>query len=81
MTLLRNTLLTLAAISGLALSVATPTLARTICRPDGYCFNTSGRPIPYYDQPAYQGYYAYRYPPYYRYQHWRHWHHDEDYDD
>jgi hypothetical protein len=76
MTLARNILLTAAAISCIACFVAAPASARTICRPDGYCFNTSGRPIPYFDQPAYQGYYAYH--PYRHYYHRRYWH---DYDD
>jgi hypothetical protein len=52
-------------------------LARTICRADGCCFNSSGRPFypqPYYCQvaPRYRGYYppppppppAYPYYPY-----------------
>jgi hypothetical protein len=72
MTIARNTLLVAVGISFFA---AVPASARTICRPDGYCFNTSGHPIPYYDQPAYQGYYAYHpYHHYYR----RYWHHYDD---
>jgi hypothetical protein len=47
----------------------TPASARTICRPDGFCFNTSGRPIPPWRQPAYEDGYPYHYHPYHRY--WR----------
>jgi hypothetical protein len=70
MTLTRSLLIS-AAACGVALLTIAPASARTICRPDGYCFNTSGTPV--YDQPAYHswaygGYYPYSY-------HRRHWHH------
>ncbi len=42
----------------LALLNGSPASARTVCRPDGCCFNTSGEPIP--DQPRHC------------YRHWRH---------
>jgi hypothetical protein len=80
MTLLRNTLVIVTAISSFTLVMDAPASARTVCRPDGLCFNTSGRPIPYYDQPAFQGYTAYGDRRSYPYHHRRHWHHD-DYDD
>jgi hypothetical protein len=73
MILMRSRLLTAAAVCGVALLIAAPASARTICRPDGYCFNTSGRPV--YDQPAYHPYGYAGYP--YRYR--RHWHYDDDY--
>jgi hypothetical protein len=76
MTLARHTLLIAVAFSSTAFFLPGPASARTICRPDGYCFNTSGNPIPYYDQPAYQGYYAYH--PYHHYYHRRYWRHYED---
>ena len=78
MTIVRG-LLVAAALSSLALATA-PASARTICRADGMCFNTSGTPIPDHDQPAYrggfadEGYAAPPYPhPYHRYRHWRHY--------
>jgi hypothetical protein len=74
MTLMRS-LLTSAAVCGVALLTVAPASARTICRPDGYCFNTSGTPV--YDQPAYQ-YHRWADGGYYPY-HRRHGHH-YDYD-
>jgi hypothetical protein len=72
---LTRTLLTATAISGVALFTTIPASARTICRSDGYCFNTSGRPV--YDQPAYHGWaYGGYYP--YPYRHRRHWHYDDE---
>jgi hypothetical protein len=47
-----------------------PASAHTVCRPDGFCFNTSGAPIAPWQQPALRGGYAY-YP--YHYRHWRHY--------
>ena len=44
MRLARNLLLTAAAATGIALLAAGPASARTICRADGTCFNTSGDP-------------------------------------
>ena len=76
MTLMRTRLATAAALCGLALIAAAPASARTICRPDGYCFNTSGNPV--YDQPAYHRYAYDGYP--YPYRHRRHWHYDDGYD-
>lgn len=74
MTLMRNLLVTAAAASGMALLAGSPVSAHTICRPDGVCFNTSGTPIPYWEQPAYRGYADQGYYPYpYRYHHRRHW--------
>jgi len=52
---------------GLAVLAATPASARTVCYPNGYCFNTSGRPI--YDY----GGHGYGYRPGWRF--WRHHHH------
>jgi hypothetical protein len=79
MTLTRS-LLTSAAVCGVALLTVVPASARTICRPDGYCFNTSGAPV--YDQPAYHDYGYGGYYPQYRYggypYHRRHWHNDYD---
>jgi hypothetical protein len=60
-----------AALSVSAALVASSASARTICRPDGVCFNTSGKPIPPWKQPAYEGGYAYDAYPYHR-----HWHRD-----
>jgi hypothetical protein len=75
MSLMRNLLLMGAAVSGLALLVAAPVSARTICREDGRCYNTSGLPV--YDQPPYHRY-AYAGDPD-RYQRRRHYyHHDEE---
>jgi hypothetical protein len=48
-----------------------PASARTICRPDGYCFNTSGKPIPPWKQPA-NAAYGYGYYPYHHHRYWRH---------
>jgi len=71
----RSLLLTVAAASGVALLTFAPASARTICRGDGYCFNTSGSPV--YDQPAYHPYAYEGYRPYpNRYR--RHWHYHED---
>jgi|HubBroStandDraft_1064217.scaffolds.fasta_scaffold1128635_1 hypothetical protein len=54
------------AISGAALIGNAPAAARTVCHPDGRCFNTSGAPI--YNGPGWH----HHYPPYY------HHHHDEN---
>jgi hypothetical protein len=78
-------LLTAAAVSCLALVAAAPASAKTICRPDGICFNTSGDPIAPWQQPAYRGGYAdesygpgpYPYP--YHYHRHPHWHSDGSY--
>jgi|GEM_PF-5829330 hypothetical protein len=74
-----------AAACGVALLAAGPTSARTICRADGICFNTSGDPIAPWQQPAYRGGYAddedgYAYRPYYypHHRHYRHWRDDDD---
>lgn len=83
MTFVRS-LLVAAALSPLAFAAA-PASAHTVCRPDGVCFNTSGTPIPYYDQPAYRGGYAdesYGAPPYpypYHHHYYRHYRHYYDY--
>ena len=75
--------LTAAALSTLALFAAGPASAKTICRPDGICFNTSGQPIAPWQQPAYRGGYAdesYAPPPYpYYHHHHPHWHSDGSY--
>lgn len=53
------------AVSGLTLLSAAPASARTICRGNGYCYNTSGAPI--YSQPRWgHGYNREYYPR-------RHW--------
>jgi hypothetical protein len=67
----RTLLLAGLAASAVALLVATPASARTICRPDGVCFNTSGKPIAPWQQPAYQGDYEYGNYPYHHHRHWR----------
>jgi hypothetical protein len=73
MTPIQNLLLVGAAVSGLALLAAAPVSARTICREDGRCYNTSGLP----DQPPNHRY-AYAGDPD-RYQRHRHfYHHDEE---
>jgi hypothetical protein len=84
----RNLLL-LTAAAGVALLVAGPASARTICRADGFCFNTSGDPIAPWQQPAYRGGFAdedggYAYQPYryyrtYPYHYRRHWRDDDEY--
>jgi hypothetical protein len=53
------------AISGVTLIATAPAAARTVCHPDGRCYNTSGAPI--YNGPHHH------YPPYYY-----HHHHDDD---
>jgi hypothetical protein len=70
-----KSLLAAATVCGVALLTVMPASGRTICRPDGYCFNTSGTPV--YDQPAYQYYgyggyhpYPYRYRRHYQYYHY-----------
>jgi hypothetical protein len=68
---MRSLLLTAAAVSGVALLTVAPASARTICRGDGQCFNTSGSPV--YDQPQYHRY-VYENPNRYR----RHWHYHQD---
>lgn len=70
MTITRILLLATALVSG-ALLVSQSASARTICRPDGFCFNTSGAPIAPWQQPAYRGGYADPYP--YHRRHWRHY--------
>jgi hypothetical protein len=60
MTFMRNLLLMGTAVAGLTLLVAAPASARTLCREDGYCYNTSGDPV--YQQPQWgrsyhEGYY------------------------
>jgi hypothetical protein len=55
---------------------AAPASAHSVCRADGVCFNTSGTPIPYYQQPAYRGGFADQTP--YPYHHRRHWHQDHE---
>jgi hypothetical protein len=76
MTLMRTRLATATALGALMLITAAPASARTVCRPDGYCFNTSGAPV--YDQPAYHRYAYDGYP--YPYRHRRHWHYNEGYE-
>lgn len=73
MTLVRILPLAAAVVGGAVLLSQTAS-ARTICRPDGFCFNTSGTPIAPWQQPAYRGY-AYPYPYYHRYyrRHWRYY--------
>ena len=82
----RNLLLTAV---GVALLLVGPASARTICRADGVCFNTSGEPIAPWQQPAYRGGFAdedngYAYQPYryyhnaYPYRYRRHWDNDEE---
>ena len=62
------------AFSSVALLAAAPASARTICRADGMCFNTSGAPIAPWQQPAYRGGFADEgYGSYYPYHHHRHW--------
>ena len=84
MTFRRILLLTAAAASGIVLLTTGPTSARTICRPDGTCFNTSGDPIAPWQQPAYRGYVyegrgAYEGDRYWWHRHHhRHWHEFED---
>lgn len=68
-----------AALLGGATLLSQPASARTICRPDGFCFNTSGAPIAPWQQPAYRGGFAHPYP-YYRHG-WRHDYYDRDYYD
>ena len=70
MTLIR--ILPLAAVLiGWAALLPQSASAHTVCRPDGFCFNTSGTPIAPWQQPAYRGY-AYPYSYHYR-RHWRHY--------
>jgi hypothetical protein len=69
MNYVRLLLLTTSMISAASTAAVTPAFARTICRPDGVCFNTSGRPIPPWRQPAYEDPYPYGHHPYHRY--WR----------
>jgi hypothetical protein len=85
MTFSRSLLLTAATACGIALFAASPASARTICRADGICFNTSGEPIAPWAQPAYRGYSyegrgAYEGDRYWWHRHHhRHWHDpDED---
>ena len=61
-----------AALVGGAILFSQSASARTICRPDGFCFNTSGAPIAPWQQPAYRGY-AYPSPYHYYRRHWRHY--------
>jgi hypothetical protein len=85
MAIMRNLPLIAAAVSAAALIAASPASARTICRADGICFNTSGEPIAPWQQPAFRGGFAY--PPgygyygYYRYpyHHRHHWHYEYGY--
>lgn len=79
----QSLLLTAIAATGIVLLAAGPASARTICRPDGTCFNTSGDPIAPWQQPAYRGYAyegrdAYEGDRYWRYRHHRHWHEDNE---
>jgi hypothetical protein len=76
MTFRRNLLLAGAA-SSIALLVAAPASAHTVCRADGICFNTSGAPIAPWQQPAFRGGYAYPngYYGYYHPYHHRYWRH------
>jgi hypothetical protein len=46
------------AISGLTLFATAPAVARTLCHPDGRCYNTSGAPI--YNGPGWHHHYYYR---------------------
>ncbi len=84
MSLARNLLLTAAAASAVALLAAGPASARTICRADGTCFNTSGEPIAPWQQPAFRGGYAYEGrgayegDRYWRYRHNRHWREEDE---
>ena len=78
MILARNRLLAAVAVCGAALLASAPASARTICGPDGICYNTSGDPIAPEQQPRYQYYnqpgYGYGY---YRHHHHHHyWRHD-----
>jgi hypothetical protein len=79
MNMRRKVLFAAAAISAFAL-LAGEASARTICRADGVCFNTSGAPIAPWQQPAFRGGYAdegyYGGPPYpYHHHHYhRYWH-------
>jgi hypothetical protein len=55
---MRNLLLMGAAVAGLTLLAVAPAAARTICRDDGSCYNTSGDPV--YQQPEWRHPYHYR---------------------
>jgi hypothetical protein len=94
MTFAQNLLLTTAVATGVALLAIGPASARTICRTDGICFNTSGAPIAPWQQPAFRGGFAddgygygygyYGYRPYHAYRSYpyygyhRHWHYEDE---
>jgi hypothetical protein len=73
MTLVRIALSVAGAASAAAFLTVTPASAHTICRPDGFCFNTSGQPVAPWQQPALQGGYANGYYPYHYHRYWRHY--------
>ena len=68
----RTLFLTAGAVCGALLLTTFAASARTICRPDGICFNTSGQPIYPDQQPAYRGGFADDGYPYHR-RHRRHY--------
>lgn len=85
MTFAQNLLLAATAASLFAVLAAAPASARTICRADGVCFNTSGEPIAPWQQPAFRGGYAYEGrgayegDGYWRYRHHHRHMHEEQY--